>query len=75
MRELTADDGAQDMKSWMQRTYAHLFCPDLFACLGSDDSLMRIHSSAEEYEPVAEELFAAPQVPHCCLSDATLSVA
>ena len=64
MHELTADEPVRDIKGWMQRTYAHLFCPDLFACLGSDDTLMRIHSSAEEYEPVGEELFVPGQVHH-----------
>ena len=62
MRELAADDGSRDMKSWMQRAYAYLFQADMFASVSSNDTLMRIHSSAEEYDKATEELFALFQV-------------
>ena len=62
MRELAADDGSRDMKGWVQRAYAYLFQADMFASVSSNDTLMRIHSSAEEYDKATEELFALFQV-------------
>ena len=62
MRELSADEGTRDMKGRMQRVYAYFFQADMFACVSSNDTLMRIHSTAEEYDKATEELFAVFQV-------------
>ena len=62
MRELAADDASRDMKGWLQRSYAYLFQADIFASVSSNDTLMRIHATAEEYDKAAEELFSTIQV-------------
>lgn len=66
MQELAADEGSEDIKSWMRCIYSHLLQPDLFANISKDETLMRIHSTAEEFEPVGEAFFVPGQVP--CLS-------
>ena len=45
------------MTGWLQRAHAWLFEGDIFASVASDDDLIRIHSSAEEYDAAAEECF------------------
>ena len=67
VRELTTDDASQDVKGWLQRAHTYLFQPDIFASVSSNDTLMRIHSTAEEYDKATEELFAPFQVtPFAC---------
>ena len=39
-----------------------LFQADIFASVSSNDTLMRIHATAEEYDKAAEELFSTIQV-------------
>ena len=62
VRELAADDRAGDMKGWLQRLQAWLFEGDIFAAVASDEVLLRIHSTAEEFEGAAEDCFAVLQV-------------
>ena len=62
MRELAADERAGDMKGWLQRLHAWLFEGDIFACVASNDALLRIHSTAEEFEAAAEDCFVPMQV-------------
>lgn len=62
MQELLADDNSKDIKSWLHRIYSHLLQPDLFASVSKDETLMRIHLTAEELEPVGEALFVPGQV-------------
>ena len=62
MQELAADDGSKDIKSWAHRIYSHLLQPDLFASVNQDETLIRIHSSAEEFEPIGEAFFVSGQV-------------
>ena len=62
LRELAADDRSSDMRGRLQRTHAWLFGIDIFASVASDDALLRIHSTAEEFEGAAEELLVWPQV-------------
>ncbi|KAL3131924.1 hypothetical protein ABBQ38_007627 [Trebouxia sp. C0009 RCD-2024] len=61
VRELAADDASQDVKGWLQRAHTYLFQPDIFASVSSNDTLLRIHSTAEEYDKATEELFAPVQ--------------
>ncbi|KAL3163379.1 hypothetical protein ABBQ32_009765 [Trebouxia sp. C0010 RCD-2024] len=58
VRELASDDASQDVKGWLQHVHTYLFQPDIFASVSSNDTLMRIHSTAEEYDKATEELFA-----------------
>ena len=62
VRELAADDRAGDMKGWLQRLHAWLFEGDIFAAVASDEALLRIHSTAEEFEGAAEDCFVVLQV-------------
>lgn len=62
MRELAADDGSRDVKGRVQHAYAYLFLSDIFASVSSNDTLMRIHATAEEYDKATEELFSMFQV-------------
>lgn len=69
VRELAADERGVDMKGWVQRLQAWLFEGDIFASVASNDVLLRIHSTAEEFEGAAEECFVPLQVPlvlACC---------
>ena len=62
MRELAADERAGDMKGWLQRLHAWLFEGDIFASVASNSILLRIHSTAEEFEGAAEDCFVPLQV-------------
>lgn len=50
------------MKGWLQRLHAWLFEGDIFASVASNEALLRIHSTAEEFEGAAEDCFAILQV-------------
>ncbi|DBA79742.1 hypothetical protein WJX77_004526 [Trebouxia sp. C0004] len=67
LRELAADDRSSDMRGWLHRTYAWLFGVDILASVASDDVLLRIHSTAEDFEGAAEELLVWPQVITCTI--------
>ena len=62
LEELAAEDVSRDVKGWLQRADAWLFEMDLFESVPASTTLMRIHSTAEEYEAVAEEFMAPFQV-------------
>lgn len=70
MQDLAEQDRSGDMKGWLQRVHTWLFDRDLFAGVVADDNLMRIHATAEEYEPAAEEqcvpFQASHTALHCC---------
>lgn len=75
MQELAADEGSDDVRGWLQRIYAYFFLADMFASVSSNENLMRIHSTAEEYDKATEELFAPMQVtifPSCAMPFALL---
>lgn len=62
MRELGADERAGDIQGWLQRLHAWLFEGDIFASVASNDVLLRIHSTAENFEGAAEDCFVPQQV-------------
>lgn len=70
MQDLAEQDRSGDMKGRLQRVHTWLFDRDLFAGVVADDNLMRIHATAEEYEPAAEEqcvpFQASHTALHCC---------
>ena len=68
VRELAADERAGDVKGWLQRLHAWLFEGDIFASVASNDVLLRIHSTAEEFEGAAEDCFVPQQVFQCLLT-------
>ena len=57
VQELAVEDRAGDVKGWLQRLHTWLFDRDIFAGIASDSTLLRIHSTAEEYEPAAEDCY------------------
>ena len=62
VKELRAEEVTSGVKGWLQRAYTELIQPDLFEDVPSSDTLMRIHSTAEEFDASAEELWAPFQV-------------
>lgn len=62
VHDLALSEKAEKMTSWPQRVHGWLFDQDIFATVISNDALMRIHGTAEEFEPAAEECFIPLQV-------------
>ena len=69
VRDLATDEKSSDMTGRLQRVRAWLFEGDIFASVASDDALLRIHATAEEFEGAAEECFVPLQVCPCCQCD------
>ncbi|KAL0049121.1 hypothetical protein WJX82_007032 [Trebouxia sp. C0006] len=65
VKELRAEEVTGGVQGWLQRAYTGLIQPDLFEDVRSSDTLMRIHSTAEEFDASAEELWAPFQVVLC----------
>lgn len=63
VESLSACDKHSDKHGWTQRAHAWLFEGDIFAGVASDPKLMRIHSTAEEFDHAAEETLIPFQVP------------
>ena len=62
VESLSAQDKHGEKHGWAQRMYSWLFEGDLFAGVASDPKLMRIHSTAEEFDRAAEETLVPFQV-------------
>ena len=67
MASLSVQDNHGDVQGWAHRIYAWLFEGDLFAGVATDDKLMRIHSTAEQFDPAAEETLIPFQVTQMLL--------
>jgi len=69
VQELTAEDASPNASGWLHQTCNRLFHTDMFAHIRSSDTLLRIHSIAEQFDPAAEALFGPFQVrsPACCI--------
>ena len=67
MRELTTEDITQDVKGWLQWIQITLFRPDMAAIIRSDRTLLRIHSTAEQFEAIPENYMGFFQVSMCPL--------
>ena len=65
MRELTTEDFTQDVKGWLQSVQITLFRPDMAAIVRSDHTLIRIHSTAEQFEAIPESFMGFFQVSTC----------
>ena len=74
VESLSAQDKHGDVQCWVHRLHAWLFEGDLFAGVANDAKLMRIHSTAEEFDYAAEETLIPFQVP-CMPYHSTASVA
>ena len=62
VKDIATDEKSSDMSGWLQRAHAWLFAADILADVAADPVLLRMHSTAEEFEPAAEECFAPLQV-------------
>ena len=62
VKDIATDEKSSDMSGWLQHAHAWLFEADILADVAADPVLLRIHSTAEEFEPAAEECFAPLQV-------------
>ena len=68
VQDLTAEDVSNNASGWLAHTCKKLFHKDMFAHIRSSDTLLRIHSTAEQFDLAAESLFGFFQVrfPACC---------
>ena len=64
VESLSAQDKYSDKHGWAHCIYSWLFEGDLFAGVASDPKLMRIHSTAEQFDQAAEETLIPFQVPY-----------
>ncbi len=62
MKDLAAEDVTTDVQGWLRWARAHFLQVDLFESVPASDTLMRIHSTAEEFEATAENFLAPFQV-------------
>ena len=69
VQELTAEDASPNASGWLHQTCNRLFHTDIFAHIRSSENLLRIHSTAEQFDPAAEASFGPFQVrfPACCI--------
>ena len=70
---LQPDDVVQDLASsktsaadigWLRYFWDHFLHHDIFAVVNKSDRLIQIHSTAEQFDPIAENLFR--QIPVSC---------
>jgi hypothetical protein len=62
MKDLAAEDVTTDVQGWLRWARAHFLQVDLFESVPASDTLMRIHSTAEEFDSTAEDFLAPFQV-------------
>ena len=62
MKDLAAEDVTTDVQGWLRWAHAHFLQVDLFKSVPASDTLMRIHSTAEEFDSTAEDFLAPFQV-------------
>ncbi len=69
MQELTAEDASQNASGWLHQTCNRLLHTDMFAHIRSSETLLRIRSTAEQFDPAAEAIVGPFQVtlPASCL--------
>ena len=62
MECLYAQDRSGDSHSCFHCIYTWLFSGDILAGVAADHTLMRIHTTAEEFDPMAEQILVPFQV-------------
>lgn len=62
MKELAAEDVTTDVQGWLRWARAHFLQVNLFESVPASNTLMRIHSTAEEFDSTAEDFLAPFQV-------------
>ena len=62
MQELTAEDVSRNASGWLHHTCNRLSHKDMFAHIRSSETLLRIHSTAEQFDMSAEALTGPFQV-------------
>ena len=72
MQDLSKHEGSDDVQGRLRGLYRKLVEGDVFEGVGSDETLMRIHATAEEFDQAAEECHVPFQVgPECLLHSVT----
>ncbi len=66
--DLAADKRSADASGWFQYIWDHATQKDIFAVISRRERLMRIHTTAEQFEPAAERLFGPMQVQALCVT-------
>ncbi|KAL0031297.1 hypothetical protein WJX79_001595 [Trebouxia sp. C0005] len=62
MKDLAAEDVTRDVQGWLRWARARFLQVDLFESVPASDTLMRIHSTAEEFDSTAEDFLAPFQI-------------
>ena len=65
VQQLSEKNSTGDVQGWIRGCHAWLFEGDLFADVAADPALLRIHATAEEFDPATEEVFVPFQVMTC----------
>ena len=69
LQSLTAEDPPSGIRGWFYRLYCRLFVHNFDASISQSESLMYIHTNAEEFDVHAEVCLGSFQVSstaHCC---------
>ncbi len=74
MKDLAAEDVTTDVQGWLRWARAQFLQVDLFGSVPASDTLMRIHSTAEEFDSTAEDFLAPFQVSILVDSQSLLSL-
>jgi len=67
VRDLSEGDFTGNVKGWLQEFCGGLVQIDLSAIVAASDTLLHLHSTAEQYEATAEDFLAPFQVGDCAL--------
>ena len=62
VKEIATNDVSLDVKGVLQRVHDHCFELDVAAEITSNEALLSIHNSAEEFSAMAEQAYAPFQV-------------
>ena len=71
LQSLTAEDPPSGIRGWFYRLYCRLFVHNFDASISQSESLMYIHTNAEEFDVHAEVCLGSFQVnstAHCCIA-------
>ena len=61
VQELEADRRSPEGSGWMRYTWDRLLQRDIFAVVSRSEQLMRMHTTAEQFDPITEYFLAAMQ--------------
>ena len=68
--DLATDQGSADTSGWLWFFWNRVLQRDIFAVVSRSERLMRIHTTAEQFDPVTDCIFGAIQASamvHDCM--------